>query len=118
MTTCDPPPGLGDRGCALWASIVDAGEFGAAETVLAVELCRTVDELERLAVELAGTATLVAVGSMGQPRPHPLLDEVRRHRQAAAALVEALGLGELAAAVVASDEGVWELPIVPMRRSR
>jgi hypothetical protein len=73
------PAGLGPRGRALWKSTIEEFELSPPEMDVLAEACRTVDELGRLAAALAA-ADLVVVGSMGQPRPNLLFDEVRKHR--------------------------------------
>ena len=62
-----------------------------AEGELLHELCRTTDELDTLAAAMADQAPVVA-GSQGQPRPNPLLAEIRQHRRVAEALVVGLAL--------------------------
>ena len=49
------------------------------DAALLEEACRTAEELERLSAALTGEPMLVE-GSNGQPRPNPLLEEIRRHR--------------------------------------
>lgn len=59
------------------------------ETALLEQACLCADELERIRRELR-TAPLTVLGSEGQPRPHPLLDQARHHRATMAALLKAL----------------------------
>jgi hypothetical protein len=56
------------------------------ELAALAQAASTVDELERLQAALAN-APLTVSGSKGQPRPNPLLDEVRRHREVLARLL-------------------------------
>jgi len=51
-----------------------------AEMAMLAEACRTTDELDRLETAVRQLSDLVAAGSTGQPKAHPLLEEVRRHR--------------------------------------
>jgi hypothetical protein len=53
---------------------------------------RTSDELDRLERALRALPELTTTGSMGQIRPHPLLEEVRRHRLLLERLTSALCL--------------------------
>ena len=63
-----------------------------AELANLAEACRTADELDRLEKAVRALPELVVSGSTGQPRPHPLLEEVRRHRQLLERLTIALAL--------------------------
>jgi hypothetical protein len=44
------------------------------------QACRTADELDRLEKAVRQLSELTVRGSTGQPKAHPLLEEVRRHR--------------------------------------
>lgn len=90
-TTNRPPAGLGKRGRAVWRDISASYVLDPAEVSLLTELCRTLDEIDRLSAALAGVE-LVVTGSTGQPRPHPLLDELREHRKVADKLAASLAL--------------------------
>jgi hypothetical protein len=59
------------------------------------EACRTLDELDRLEKALRALPDLVVTGSMGQPRTHPLLGEVREHRRLLERLTTALNLPDI-----------------------
>lgn len=85
-----PPDGLGAPGRALWSAVWDTYELDhPSERELLLEAARCTDELGRLADALRD-APLVVAGSTGQDRPHPLLDEVRKHRATLVAVVGAL----------------------------
>ena len=59
------------------------------------QAARTADELERLEKAVRALPDLVVAGSMGQPRMHPLLGEVRAHRQLFERLTTALNLPDV-----------------------
>lgn len=63
-----------------------------------LELCRCVDELDRLEKTMASEPVVVR-GSRGQPVPHPVLADLRAHRLVLAKLARALNLPEPKAAV-------------------
>ncbi len=67
------------------------GELQQEQVDTATKPCRTLDELSRLGDELAASPMTVE-GSQGQPRPSPLLGEVRAHRALLAKLVGSLRL--------------------------
>jgi hypothetical protein len=86
-----PPKDLNATGRAFWRSVLAAHEANPAELQLLHEACRTKDELDVMAERVASESPVVA-GSKGQPRPHPLLAEIRQHRRLLDQLVVALGL--------------------------
>jgi hypothetical protein len=65
-----------------------------AELLILEAVARTSDELQRLeaAVRALPEAELVVRGSAGQPKTHPLLEEVRRHRELLDRLCNSLNL--------------------------
>jgi hypothetical protein len=63
-----------------------------AELANLAEACRTADELDRLEKAVRALPDLVVPGSTGQPKVHPLLEEVRRHRLLLERLTTALNL--------------------------
>jgi len=67
-----PPAGLAARGRALWRRITETYELDGIETELLTELCRAVDQCDRIRAELS-KAELLVPGSRGQTRPNPLL---------------------------------------------
>jgi phage terminase small subunit len=85
------PRDLSPGGRRLWRSIVTEYELRADELKLLEHICRTTDELAVMCAQLPA-AELLVTGSMGQPRPHPLLAEIRGHRAVLARLVSQLGL--------------------------
>jgi hypothetical protein len=91
-----PPEAFAAQGTALWQRVAAEFEPSAFEAAILTEACRTVDELQSIRDELRAAETIVVVGSTGQPRAHPLLDEVRRHRETLARLLTVLGVDEQA----------------------
>jgi hypothetical protein len=86
-----PPKDLNAPGRRLWRAVLAEFDANPAEIQLFYELCRTTDELDVMATQLADESLTVA-GSKGQPRPHPLLAEIRQHRRLVDQLVVDLGL--------------------------
>jgi len=85
------PTGLRKRGKALWHSVIEVGEPNPAELAILHELCSVVDEIDVLKAVLRKSSPVV-VGSTGQPRPHPLFAELRRHRELADRLARTLAV--------------------------
>jgi phage terminase small subunit len=86
-----PPRDLDKAGKALWRTITRENSFDAAEFALLHLLCRTIDVLERIALDLSDMGVVVA-GSTGQPRVNPLLAEQREQIRVADQLVQALAI--------------------------
>src|SRR5215204_3512790 len=63
-----------------------------AELEMLGQACRTRDELDRLERAVRALPELTTTGSTGQPKVHPLLEEVRRHRLLLERLTTALNL--------------------------
>jgi hypothetical protein len=87
-----PPTGLRAPGRRLWVSVAEKYVLTAGELEMLGQACRTCDELDRLERAVRGLAELTVQGSMGQPKPHPLLAEVRAHRLLLERLTTALAL--------------------------
>jgi nucleotide-binding universal stress UspA family protein len=87
--TPNPPKGLQTSGKALWRAVLAEFDLSPAELRLLHEAGRTTDELDRLAAAMPD-ASLTVMGSRGQPRPSPLLDEARKHRDTLVRLLTAL----------------------------
>jgi hypothetical protein len=87
----DPPSDLRASGRALWLDVRAEFALGPDEVGALREACRTADELDDLRSALAGQPMTVA-GSTGQQVAHPLLAELRRHREVLAKLLERLNL--------------------------
>jgi hypothetical protein len=87
-----PPAGLKAPGRQLWLSVAERYVLTAAEVEMLGQACRTADELDRLERAVRQLSDLTVVGSTGQPKAHPLLEEVRRHRLLLERLTGALNL--------------------------
>src|SRR4051794_27952245 len=92
MSDQRPPTGLRTAGKRLWSAVAGLYVLNPAETSILAEACRTADELSRLERAVRALPSLVAEGSTGQPRSHPLLEEVRRHRVLLERLTASLAL--------------------------
>jgi len=90
-TSRRPPVGLKTAGLRLWNAVVDEFVFDPGESELLRTTCHSLDELEALEAALAESPPMVT-GSQGQPRPNPLLDEVRKHRETLSRLLSMLAL--------------------------
>jgi hypothetical protein len=86
------PSGLKTSGKRLWAAVAESFVLNPSETALLEQACRTSDELDRLERAVRALPSLVVEGSTGQPRSHPLLEEVRRHRVLLERLTASLAL--------------------------
>jgi hypothetical protein len=85
------PADLRDEGRRLWDSVATEFELGPDEVGALIEACRTADELADLRAALTGEPMTVT-GSTGQTVAHPLLAELRRHRETFSRLLERLSL--------------------------
>lgn len=85
------PTDLAAGGRSLWRSVVKIYDLRGDELPLLAEMCRTVDDLALLRAALIESGPTV-LGSKGQPRPNPLLAEVRGSRLVLARLAAQLGL--------------------------
>jgi len=87
-----PPTGLKAPGKRLWAAVATKYVLTPAELEMLSQACRTSDELDRLERAVRNLSDLTTTGSTGQLKPHPLLEEVRRHRLLLERLTGALNL--------------------------
>lgn len=85
------PKELKRSGRRLWRAVQSEYELEEHERGLLVEMCRTVDTLDRLAALVEDEGEILA-DRFGQPRPHPALVEARQLRIAYARLSAALRL--------------------------
>src|SRR5215203_3420119 len=90
-----PPPGLRAPARRLWAAVVGRYVLTPAELAMLSEACRTSDELDRLERAVRALPALTTTGSAGQVKAHPLLAEVRAHRQLLERLAGALNLPDM-----------------------
>lgn len=88
------PAGLAARGRKVWTETVASYELRSDELGLLAELCRSLDVLDRIEVELSKSPLMIP-GSTGQSRPNPLLGEARGHRQVITQLSRSLGLADV-----------------------
>src|SRR5687767_6579419 len=86
------PTGLRAPGKALWAAVVGKYVLTAGELEVLRQAVRTADEVDRLEHAVRDLPDFVTIGSTGQPRAHPLLSEVRAHRQLLERLCGSLNL--------------------------
>jgi hypothetical protein len=86
------PTGLRAPGKALWAAVVGKYVLTAGELEVLRQAVRTADEVDRLERAVRALPELTTVGSTGQPKAHPLLSEVRSHRQLLERLCGSLNL--------------------------
>jgi hypothetical protein len=92
MSDQKPPAGLKASGRRLWTAVTGPYVLTPAELANLAEACRTADELDRLERAVRALPELTTTGSTGQLKPHPLLAEVRAHRQLLERLTTALCL--------------------------
>jgi hypothetical protein len=86
------PTGLRAPGKALWAAVASKYVLTAGELEVLRQAVRTADEVDRLEKAVRALPDLIITGSTGQPRAHPLLSEVRSHRQLLERLCGSLNL--------------------------
>jgi hypothetical protein len=92
MSDVEPPAGLEAEGMRLWDAVIKVYVLTPSELAVLAEACHTADELDRLEAAVRELSDFVVSGSTGQPKPHPLLAEVRAHRQLLQRLMEGLAL--------------------------
>lgn len=81
---------MADRaGARLRAAIASERVLSAGEETILAEACVTLDELVRMERALRRQAVTV-LGSTGQPKPNPLFEEARRHRELLSKLLTVL----------------------------
>jgi hypothetical protein len=97
------PPYLGVRGSRLWRRVTTDFELDAAEAEVLTETCRTVDLLEALQSEFAGSP-LTVEGSTGQPRINPLVETLAIVRNLLGRQVRQPGLPDIDASAPMPDQ--------------
>ena len=85
------PSGLGTRGRAYWSHVMGEYELTESETHVLLEVCRTLDNLDRLAESIDREGAMVT-GSKGQKVLNPAMTEARGQRLALHRLIAALRL--------------------------
>lgn len=85
------PKGLATRGRAYWSHVIGEYELTESETHVLLEVCRTLDNLDRLAESIDRDGAMV-VGSQGQSVLNPAMTEARGQRLALHRLIAALSL--------------------------
>jgi|RhiMethySRZTD1v2_1073278.scaffolds.fasta_scaffold310532_2 hypothetical protein len=90
-----PPSGLRAAGKRLWTTVAEPYVLTPGELAILEELCFTKDETVRLEKAVRELPDLVATGSMGQAKVHPLLNELRLRRTLLAKLTEQLNLPDM-----------------------
>jgi len=96
-----PPVGLADRGAAFWHTVHATWILNADESELVTECCRLLDTVEQLQ-EVLTRDGLLTTGSVGQPRAHPALAELRGSRLLLGRLLSQLALPDPADGVMSS----------------
>jgi hypothetical protein len=86
------PTGLRAPGKTLWAAVASKYVLTAGELEVLRQAVRTADEVDRLERAVRALPDLITPGSTGQPKAHPLLSEVRAHRQLLERLCGSLNL--------------------------
>lgn len=85
-----PPEGLGTPGLAFWHSVVTALDLEPHETVLLVEVVRTIDVLDHLDATVRREGAMIQ-GKRG-PEAHPAAREARAQRITLSRLLATLRL--------------------------
>jgi hypothetical protein len=100
MTARKPrkPAGLGPEGAALWGGVVqemadDGLVLDARERRWLLDAAREADMIKELMAAMVGAPFMVR-GSQGQDVAHPLIGELRQHRQTLAALLARVKLDD------------------------
>lgn len=86
------PAGLKEAGKLLWQQTVGRYELGAHELCVLEDACRERDLIDRMQHDIDHTEGLMVRGSQGQEVAHPLVGELRQHRQTFRQLIHALNL--------------------------
>lgn len=102
----EPPEGLQERGEAVWRAVMTAFELQAHETALLVEICRTVDLLDRLQALVLDQGEVLPWGD--GVRANPALVELRQHRLVLSRMITSLG--------IPADEDQWKPGYQPRYR--
>lgn len=118
------PVGLASRGRRFWRSTITDYDLTAAELELLLEVCRTLDALDRLADSIATLGAMVP-GSAGQMVINPAMTEARGQRGILHRLVSAMALPDPEGAAVPTVQSTrarkaavarWQAPKMQRRR--
>lgn len=85
------PPGMSVRAKAFWGRVVAEYDLADDEVELLAEAVHTMTEIDDLRARLEVDG-LTVLGSTGQTRVHPAVNEIRQHRMALARLLKAVDL--------------------------
>ena len=92
MPELKPPTGLRAPGKRLWAAVTSNYVLTPTELETLRQACGTADEVNRLEKALKSLEDLTVLGSTGQEKGHPLLAELRAHRQLLDRLIASLNI--------------------------
>jgi len=92
MSELKPPPGLRAPGKRLWASVLGSYVLTPNELETLRQARGTAGEVNRLEKALKTLDNLTVEGSTGQEKGHPLLAELRAHRQLLDRLIASLNI--------------------------
>jgi hypothetical protein len=87
------PPGLARGGRALWREVTANRQLRPDEARILLDSCHEVDMIDDLQGALSGAPRTVR-GSQGQEVIHPLIAELRMHRQTLHSLLRGLSLAD------------------------
>lgn len=98
------PRGLSDKALRTWRGVTDGFVLREDEYEMLESACREIDLIDNIqkAIDKDG---LMLTGSMGQPVAHPLLAELRQHRNVLRSMFAALKIPD-SGVESASDTGV------------
>lgn len=86
------PSGLRKDGKRLWSDITGEYDLRFDELAVLEEACCEIDLIKSLQREFKKADSFTVKGSMGQEVAHPLISEIRQHRNSLAALLRQLKL--------------------------
>ena len=99
------PADLGSRGRKFWRETVGQFDLTKAESEILREVCRTLDDLDRLAASIVADGAMTT-GSAGQVVVNPAVTEARGSRALLHRLVAALNLPDDEGDVVPSPRRI------------
>ncbi|MGN6693756.1 MAG: terminase [Aquihabitans sp.] len=116
-STPPTPPGLDARGRSFWESTVSTYGLSSVERELLLEACRTMDELDLLAVAVRRDGVIVE-GSVGQNVVNNALTEARGLRTTLHRLLAALQLPDIEGATAPTAAQIGARTAAQARWSR